>query len=93
MKNSINQYWLKNFFPGREFTIGVVGTGEKARIVGAMEVILLKSAEQEVYSYANKENWEDKVEYKLVDDQIVKKAEEFVLAAWRGLGCRDGWKS
>jgi D-alanine-D-alanine ligase len=80
---------VEEFLPGREFTIGVVGTGGKARIVGAMEVILLKSAEQEVYSYANKENWEDRVEYKLVDDQIVKQAEEFVIAAWRGLGCRD----
>ena len=80
---------VEEFLPGREFTIGVVGTAEKARVVGAMEVILLKSAEQEVYSYANKENWEDRVEYKLVDDQIVKQAEEFVLAAWRGLCCRD----
>lgn len=81
---------VEEFLPGREFTIGVVGTGEKARIVGAMEVVLLKSAEPEVYSYENKENWEDKVEYKLVDDLIVKKAEAFVLAAWKGLGCRDG---
>ncbi|MCW8850582.1 MAG: ATP-grasp domain-containing protein [Melioribacteraceae bacterium] len=81
---------VEEFLPGREFTIGVVGTGEKARILGAMEVILLKSAEQEVYSYANKENWEERVQYKLVDDGIVHIAEEFVLAAWRGLGCRDG---
>ena len=81
---------VEEFLPGREFTIGIVGTGEKARVVGAMEVLLLKSAEPEVYSYENKENWEDKVEYKLVDDSVVKRAEEYVLAAWKGLGCRDG---
>ena len=84
---------VEEFLPGREFTIGVIGTGEKARIVGAMEVILLKSAEQEIYSYANKENWEERVEYKLVNDQTVKEAEDYVLAAWKGLGCRDGGRT
>ena len=80
---------VEEFLPGREFTIGVVGTGSKARIVGSMEVILFGSAEQDVYSYTNKENWEDKVKYKLVNDSDLTKAEEFVLAAWKGLGCRD----
>jgi D-alanine-D-alanine ligase len=80
---------VEEFLPGREFTIGVVGTGSKARTIGAMEVILLQSADAEVYSYSNKENWEDRVEYKLVRDPIVKKAEEYVLAAWNGLNCRD----
>ncbi|MCB0748452.1 MAG: ATP-grasp domain-containing protein [Ignavibacteriales bacterium] len=80
---------VEEFLPGREFTIGVVGTSSKARTVGAMEVLLLTNAEQDVYSYANKENWVGKVEYKLVNDEVVKKAEEYVLAAWNGLGCRD----
>ncbi len=81
---------VEEFLPGREFTIGVVGTGSKSRTVGAMEVLLLKGAEQDIYSYENKENWVGKVDYKLVNDEVVKKAEEFVLAAWKGLGCRDG---
>ncbi len=80
---------VEEFLPGREFTIGVVGTGSKAKSVGAMEVLLLNSAEPDVYSYSNKESWVGKVEYKLVDDPVVKQAEEYVLAAWRGLGCRD----
>ncbi len=81
---------VEEFLPGREFTTGIVGTGEKARVIGSMEVILLGSAEPDAYSYANKDDWIGKIDYKLVNDSVVKKAEKFALAAWRGLGCRDG---
>ncbi|MCB0730988.1 MAG: ATP-grasp domain-containing protein [Ignavibacteriae bacterium] len=80
---------VEEFLPGREFTTGIVGTGEKAKVIGSMEVILLKDAEPDVYSYANKDDWIGKIEYKLVNDPIVKKAEKFALEAWKGLGCRD----
>jgi D-alanine-D-alanine ligase len=80
---------VEEFLPGREFTTGVVGTGEKARIIGSMEVILLNNAEPDVYSYANKEDWVGKINYTIVNDPIVKNAEKFVLEAWKSLGCRD----
>ncbi|MBK7104019.1 MAG: ATP-grasp domain-containing protein [Ignavibacteriae bacterium] len=80
---------VEEFLPGREFTTGVVGTGENAKVIGSMEVILLDSAEPDAYSYANKEDWQGKINYKIVNDKVVKKAEKFVLDAWKGLGCRD----
>jgi D-alanine-D-alanine ligase len=42
------------------------------------------------YSVFNKEHWEDKVSYRLMHDEVGRACEELVLAAWRGLGCRDG---
>ncbi|MCJ7810302.1 MAG: hypothetical protein MUP26_08595, partial [Desulfobulbaceae bacterium] len=30
------------------------------------------------------------VDYRLVEDEESKRAEEVALASWRGLGCRDG---
>lgn len=80
---------VEEFLPGREFTTGIIGTGEKAKVIGSMEVILLKNAEPDVYSYANKDDWIGKIEYEIVNDSVVKKAEKFALAAWKGLGCRD----
>ncbi len=80
---------VEEFLPGREFTTGIVGTGEKAKIIGSMEVLLLDGAEPDAYSYANKEDWIGKINYKLVNDSIVRKAEKFALEAWKGLGCRD----
>jgi D-alanine-D-alanine ligase len=83
---------IESFLPGREFTVGIVGTGKMAEAIGTIEVVLLDRAEQGVYSYVNKENCEELVEYRLVsadDDRIVREAEKISLDAWRILGCRD----
>lgn len=80
---------VETFLPGREFTVGIVGTGADARSVGIMEVILNENAEQEVYSYVNKERCEEFVGYVPVNDPMAAGAVEIALAAWRALGCRD----
>jgi D-alanine-D-alanine ligase len=81
---------VETFLPGREFTVGILGSGLDAEAIGAMEVCLKPEAEREVYSYVNKERWEELVEYRLVDDPEARAAQTTALAAWRGLGCRDG---
>ncbi len=81
---------VEEYLPGREFTVGLVGTGRRARVVGVMEVILLDTAERNAYSYHNKENWVGRVEYEMRNDAIGERCAELSLAAWRGLGCRDG---
>ncbi len=84
---------VEEFLPGREFTVGLLGTGSDALALGTLEIVLLESAEPDVYSYLNKERCEELVEYRLVkaeeDDQVAR-AEEIALAAWRVLNCRDG---
>lgn len=81
---------VEQYLPGREFTVGVLGTGREARVVGVMEVILLKDAEPSVYSFKNKELCERLVKYSLVSDKkIVKEASKVVLDAYRVLGVRD----
>ena len=80
---------VEHFLPGREFTIGIVGTGRDAIALGVMEVHLKENAEKDVYSYVNKENCEELVEYRLANDPMAQMAQETALAAWRGLGCRD----
>ena len=81
---------LETFMPGREFTVGITGTGEEAKAIGAIEVVLRKDAEPGAYSYTNKKQFEEFVEYRLVNDEMAQKAIEVSIAAWRGLGCRDG---
>ena len=80
---------VEEFLPGREFTVGIVGTGKNAHAIGVMEVVLKRSAEPGAYSYWNKENYENHVEYQLVSDSMARKAVDVALASWRGLGCRD----
>ncbi len=80
---------VERYLPGREFTVGIVGTGSKARSIGVMEVVLCDNAEGHAYSYTNKAHYENRVEYRLVTDGVARRAEEVALDAWRGLGCRD----
>jgi D-alanine-D-alanine ligase len=83
---------VERFLPGREFTTAVIGTGPRAEVLGTMEVLLLAAAEQQVYSYHNKENSEELVRYRLLrpeEDPLVAEVEAIALNAWRVLGCRD----
>jgi D-alanine-D-alanine ligase len=81
---------VEQYLPGREFTVGIVGTGELARAVGIMEVALSGAAELGAYSYTNKANFEEVVEYLPADDEAAIEAQDLALAVWRCLGCRDG---
>lgn len=80
---------VETYLPGREFTVGILGTGDDARSLGVMEVELLQGAEAEVYSYVNKEECDSRVRYHLADDAQACQAAEVALEAYRVLGCRD----
>lgn len=81
---------VETFLPGREFTVGITGTGAEAQSLGVMEVIFTENAHQHGYGYENKEHFEDKMLYRLVDDPEAQAASDVALAAWRVLRCRDG---
>jgi D-alanine-D-alanine ligase len=80
---------VERFLPGREFTVGILGTGIDAAVLGVLEVILREYAEPHVYSFHNKERCEELVEYRPATDTPAAEAAEIALAAWRGIGCRD----
>lgn len=84
---------IEEFLTGREFTVGIVGTGNKARVMGTMEIVVLEDSEDVVYSFENKEGWKSKVQYLPLSpatDPLIGEVEELALAAWKVLGCRDG---
>lgn len=83
---------VERFLAGREFTVGIVGTSDRAEVLGTIEVHLLETAEAQIYSYGNKKEYETRVAYRLVKpeaDPAVAEAEAISLAAWQTLGCRD----
>jgi D-alanine-D-alanine ligase len=80
---------VETFLPGREFTVGIVGTGTAARGLGVMEVVFTDRAGTDIYGYGIKQDYEGRVEYRLADDGPARQAGEVALAAWRALGCRD----
>jgi D-alanine-D-alanine ligase len=81
---------VERFLPGREFTVGILGTGRKAAALATLEIELLPGADAEVYSYNNKENCEELVKYRLLPSgKLRREVESLAVRAWRALGCRD----
>jgi D-alanine-D-alanine ligase len=80
---------IETFLPGREYTVGLAGTGHKAKVLGVMEIVLHDNAEGNVYSYVNKRDYQTRVSYRLADEPAANLAADMALAVWNGLGCRD----
>jgi D-alanine-D-alanine ligase len=80
---------VETYLPGREFTVGILGNGEDARVIAVMEIALNANAEPGVYSWTNKEECEERIDYALSDDATARAAGEVALAAYHTLQCRD----
>ena len=83
---------VETYLSGREFTVGILGTGDDARVLGTLEIVLLSDAEPGAYSYIHKERCEELVRYDLVrsdNDPEVAEAERIALLSWRELNGRD----
>ncbi len=81
---------VERFLPGREFTVGILGTGTGAQALATLEIHLLSKADAEVYSYRNKEECEELVRYNLLTPGNLRNSiESLALQAWQALGCRD----
>jgi D-alanine-D-alanine ligase len=81
---------VERYMSGREFTVGILGTGESARALATLEVRLKDGADRGVYSYRNKAHWRELVDYVLLEQGALRfEVEEVALATWRCLGCCD----
>ena len=81
---------VETYLPGREFTVGLLGSGEDAQVLGVMEVRLHGAAETQGYTFENKQQYEDRVSYHLVDEPEVA---QLALKAWSALHCLDAGRS
>ena len=77
---------VEEYLPGREFTVGVTGSGADARVVGGMEVICKDNLP---YSVEVKENYQDIVQYRTIDESYRDECHAVALAAWRALSAVD----
>jgi D-alanine-D-alanine ligase len=77
------------YLPGREFTVGIVGTGAAAEVIAVLELMVGQAYEGGVYGYANKQDFGPHLALKLAEDAEARRAARRALAAYRVLGCRD----
>lgn len=84
---------VEEFCSGPEFTVGLLGTGPKARVIGVMEIVPTKAAPQDfVYSLEVKRDWENQVRYDVPPKRpqaMLDAVARVALDAYRALDCRD----
>lgn len=86
-ENSKTELIIESYLPGREFTVGIMGTGEDSMSLGCMEIIF--NSDEKFYSYNMKTNYEYNIIYKLPEKEISDNVCELALKSWKILGCRD----
>jgi D-alanine-D-alanine ligase len=68
----------------------VLGNGPQARVVAVMEVGFTDQAEVSAYTALNKEEYLQRVSYRLVKDEpLASAARSLALGVYAALGCRD----
>ncbi|KAL1917142.1 uncharacterized protein VTP21DRAFT_4798 [Calcarisporiella thermophila] len=86
---------IEKFLSGREFTVGILGTGNEAKVIGIAE-ILYHTKPGKPKNIDTSPKWQD-LEYEDIAsinlsparDAVIIEVEKIALAAWRVLGCRD----
>jgi D-alanine-D-alanine ligase len=81
---------VEEFLPGREFTVGILGTGAAARVLGVAEIVPGEGFVGHGYGQQNKEDWVGKLTLQRATGPKAEAASTVALAAWRALRCRDG---
>jgi D-alanine-D-alanine ligase len=77
---------VEEYLPGREFTVGVIGSGEDAVAVGGMEI---ECADNLPYSVEFKENYQQYCKYIPMDNDFAEESKTVALNVWKALGGVD----
>lgn len=84
---------VEEFASGPEFTVGILGTGSGAKVLGAMEIVPRNVPIDEfVYSLEMKRNFAEEIDYHVPprrETGMLRAVEMVALSAYRALGCRD----
>lgn len=82
---------VEEYLPGREFTVGILGTGRDARVLGTLEVAFRPHAATSIYTYEMKEKCDEFVDYsRPARGPLIEATEALALASYRALELRDG---
>jgi D-alanine-D-alanine ligase len=78
---------VEEYLPGREFTVGITGSGKETRALGGMEVICHNDMP---YSVEVKENYQSYVKYGPIPDELRDECFSVAVKAWNALLAVDG---
>jgi D-alanine-D-alanine ligase len=77
---------VEEYLPGREFTVGVIGSGDDAVAIGGMEI---ECKDNLPYSVEYKENYQEFCKYIPMAKEFSEECKTVALNVWRALGGVD----
>ena len=77
---------VEEYLPGREFTVGIIGSAGDAAAIGGMEIVCKDNLP---YSVEFKENYQEFCQYIPMDKSFTAEAKKVALDAWNALGGLD----
>ncbi len=77
---------IEEYLPGREFTVGVVGTGDDAVAIGGMEI---ECKDNLPYSVEFKENYQIYCKYLPLPQEFTEECKTVAINVWKALGGVD----
>lgn len=77
---------IEEYLPGREFTVGVIGSGETAVAIGGMEI---ECKDNLPYSVEFKENYQEFCKYRSLEGEYTEECKKVALDVWKVLGGVD----
>jgi len=78
---------VEEYLPGREFTVGVIGSGDDAIAIGGMEI---ECRDNLPYSVEFKENYREFCKYIPMAKEFSEECKTVALNVWKALGGVDG---
>jgi D-alanine-D-alanine ligase len=80
---------VESFLPGREFTVGIIGSGEDTKAIGTMEILLNEHAPHPIYSSSVKKDWEKYASYKMAVDPVALECADLAVIVWKTIKGKD----
>lgn len=77
---------VEEYLPGREFTVGVIGSGEETIAIGGMEI---KCKDNLPYSVEFKENYQEFCKYIPMAEEFTEECKSVAVDVWKALGGVD----
>ena len=83
---------VEQFIAGDELTVGVIGNGADAEVIGAMRILPKQRTDRFVYSLEVKRDWRNRVDYEAparLPEALDHRLKSLAHLVYVALGCRD----
>ena len=83
---------VEEFIVGDEVTVGLIGNGPAAEVLGTMRVVPREPTDRFVYGIDVKRDWKRRVDYEAparIGEAASKRLIDAALTVYQSLGCRD----